>query len=104
MFGMIAKITAKPGSREALLEPLLRGSGAMPGCLSYIVAKDVSHPDVIWVTEAWQSEEHHRASLALPEVKAAISEAMPLIADFEQFARTAPLGGIGLAPVGAADR
>lgn len=96
MFGLIGKIVAKPGSREPLLALLLRGTGQMPGCLSYVIAKDPAQPETIWVTEAWRSEADHRASLTLPEVKRTIAEAMPLIASFESVAKIEPVGGHGL--------
>ncbi len=38
MYGLIGKIMAASVQRDALLAALLEGSGAMPGCLSYIVA------------------------------------------------------------------
>lgn len=100
MYGMIGKITAKPGQRDALARLLLSGSGEMPGCLSYIVAEDATNADVIWVSEAWDSEAHHKASLEIPAVRAAITQAMPLIAGFDTTATTRPLGGIGLPPQG----
>lgn len=84
MYGMIAKIYAQPGTRDELAELVLSGSSEMPGCLSYIVAKDANEGDLIWVTEVWDSAESHKASLALPAVKDAIGRAMPLIAGFEQ--------------------
>lgn len=96
MYGMIAKIYAQPGKRDELIGLVLSGSGDMPGCLSYIVAKDLHEADLIWVTEAWDSEASHKASLTLPAVKEAIGKAMPLIAGFEQGATTEPVGGIGL--------
>jgi quinol monooxygenase YgiN len=41
--------------------------------------------EVIWVTEVWKSAESHAASLKLPTVKEAISEAMPsLTGEFDQ--------------------
>jgi len=45
----------------------------MPGCLSYVVAKDPQHDDALWITEVWDSEASQRASLALPAVRAAIA-------------------------------
>jgi len=96
MYGMIGKITARPGQRAALIALLLDGSADMPGCLSYIVAEDAADADAIWVTEAWDSEASHKASLALPQVKAAIGAAMPLIAGFDTAATTRPVGGKGL--------
>ena len=96
MYGMLGRIKAVPGKREALLALLLESSGGMPGCLSYIVARDLKDPDALWVTEAWDSKEHHDASLKLPQVQAAIAKARPLIAGFDSSAETEPVGGIGL--------
>ena len=48
MYGLIGKITAAPGQRDALAAILLGGTGAMPGCLSYIVATDPSDLDALW--------------------------------------------------------
>jgi quinol monooxygenase YgiN len=96
MYGLIAKMIAVPGQRDALIDLILAGSAGMPGCISYVVAKDAENPDTIWVTEVWDSEESHKASLAIPEVKEAIGKAMPLIAGFEKGATTIPVGGVGL--------
>jgi quinol monooxygenase YgiN len=96
MYGMLGRMKAQPGKRDELLALLLESSGGMPGCLSYIVAKDVKDPDAIWITEAWDSKEHHDASLKLPQVEAAIAKARPLIAGFDSGAETEPVGGIGL--------
>lgn len=96
MYGMLGRMKAVPGKRDALLALLLESSGGMPGCLSYIVAKDVKDPDAIWITEAWDSKEHHDVSLKLPQVQAAIAKARPLIAGFDSGAETEPVGGIGL--------
>lgn len=90
-FGMIGKITAKPGQRDALVRLLLAGTGAMPGNLAYLVAEDRGQADTIWVTEAWDSEASHKASLTLPAVRDAIRQAMPLIAGFDTVATTRPL-------------
>lgn len=96
MIGLINRLRANPGKRGALMEILLRGTGSMPGCRSYVVAEDAEDEDAVWVTEVWDGEDAHRASLSLPDVKAAIAEAGPLIAGFEPMARTRPLGGFGL--------
>ncbi len=98
MYGRIGRIKAASGKRKELLTALLEGSAAMPGCLSYIVAKDIKDPDSIWVTEAWDSKESHDASLKLPQVQAAIAKARPIIAGFDTSAETEPVGGLGLKP------
>jgi quinol monooxygenase YgiN len=89
-------LAATPGQRDALIAILLASAGDMPGCLSYIVAKDPDDPDAIWITEAWTSEELHRASLALPAVQQAIARARPIIAGFRDRFVTEPVGGHGL--------
>ena len=70
--------------------------GGMPGCLSYIVAKDPADSDAIWVTEAWESKSSHEASLSLASVQEAISLGKPLIAGFGERFETEPIGGHGL--------
>jgi quinol monooxygenase YgiN len=97
MYGLIGKITAVEGQRDSLAAILLAGTDAMPGCLSYVVATDPADPNGLWVTEVWDSQESHRASLTLPAVKEAISKGRPLIAGFTNRTETVPLGGSGLA-------
>jgi len=96
MYGMIGKIKAQPGKRAELAAILLEGTGTMPGCLNYVVAEDLSDPDTLVVTEAWDSKQSHDASLKLPQVQAAIAKGRPLIAGFDRVAETVPLGGVGL--------
>ena len=95
MYGLIGKMTALPGQREALTAILLENLGTMPGCLSYIVAHDPADDHAIWVTEVWTDQDAHRASLLVPEVKAAIRRAMQLMATFADAHVTMPVGGIG---------
>jgi quinol monooxygenase YgiN len=96
MYGLISKITAVTGQRDALAAVLLEGTAAMPGCLSYVIATDPTDPDALWVTEVWDSPASHKASLGLPTVKAAIGKGRPLIAGFSNRVETAPIGGQGL--------
>jgi len=101
MYGLIGKITVAPGQRDALAAILLEGTGAMPGCLSYIVATDPSDPDALWITEVWDSQAQHQASLNLPSVQAAIAKGRALIMGFSHRVETTPIGGYGL-PAGKA--
>lgn len=101
MYGLIGKMTVVPGQRDALIAILLEGISGMPGCLSYIVAQDPTDPDAIWVTEVWEDQESHQASLSLPSVQQAITRAKPLITGFGKRFETTPVGGQGL---GAAAR
>jgi quinol monooxygenase YgiN len=97
MYGLIGKMRALPGQRDALIAILLEGTTGMPGCLSYVIAKDKADPDALWITEAWESQERHKASLGLASVQAAIGKGRPLIAGFGERFETEPVGGQGLA-------
>jgi quinol monooxygenase YgiN len=96
MYGLIGKISSIPGQRDALIALLIAGTAGMPGCLSYIVAKDPDDDSGIWVTEVWDSEASHTASLSLATVKEAIAKGRPLIAGFGPRYVTTPIGGHGL--------
>ena len=94
MFGLIGKMRAASGKRSELIAILSGGTQTMPGCISYVVAEDPADADAIWITEVWENEESHKASLQLPEVKAAIAKGRPLIAGFEMSAKTRPVAGV----------
>lgn len=96
MYGLIGKMLVAPGGRETVLEALTGSTAGMPGCLSYIVATDPGDENAIWITEVWDAEESHKASLQLPQVQAAIAKARPLITGFGERFETAPVGGFGL--------
>lgn len=87
---------ASEGKRDELIGIMLEGTGKMPGCLSYVVAKDPSNKDAVWITEVWKDKESHSASLNLESVKAAIAKARPIIAGFGERFETEPVGGFGL--------
>jgi quinol monooxygenase YgiN len=96
MYGLIGKMSAVTGQRDALASILLDSTGAMPGCLSYVIATDPADPDALWITEVWDSAESHKGSLSLPAGQAAIAKAKPLIAGFSNRVETNPIGGYGL--------
>lgn len=97
MYGLIARMTAAAGQRDALSAILLEGTAAMPGCISYVIANDASDPDALWITEVWADKASHQASLTLPAVQAAIGRGRPLIAGFSNRVETVPIGGVGIA-------
>lgn len=93
-YGRIGSLIAAPGQRDALIAALLAGASRMPGCVSYVVARDAGDPNVIWITELWDSQASHAASLALPQVREAIVKAKPLIAGFGQSIITDPVADL----------
>ena len=96
MYGLIGKMLVLPGRRDALIDILVEGLGTMPGCLSYVVARDPADPDTVWVTEVWDSKASHEASLSLASVRDAIARGRPMIAGSGERYETDPVGGHGL--------
>jgi quinol monooxygenase YgiN len=100
LFSMYGKLVAQPGQRDALVAKLLRAAELMEsvkGCLLYVVNTSVDEPDAVWVTEIWQDEAAHGASLSMPGVRTLITETMPLVAGPPEGTRVSPVGGKGLA-------
>ena len=96
MYGLIGKMRSEPGKREELLALILAATTQMPGCLSYIVARDPADTTAIWITEVWTDAESHKASLTLPEVQAAIARARPLVTGFDIQIETEPVSGVSM--------
>jgi quinol monooxygenase YgiN len=96
MYGLIGQMKAAPGKRDELVAILAESTGGMPGCLSYIVARDAADPDALWITEVWTDKDSHAGSLKLPAVQAAIARARPIIAGFGHRFETVPVGGVGV--------
>ena len=96
MYGLINKVNAVPGQRDALVAILLEGTQGMPGCLSYVVAIDQADANALWITEVWDTQESHKASLSLPAVQAAIAKGRAMIAGFSSRVETVPIGGHGV--------
>jgi quinol monooxygenase YgiN len=98
-FGMFGKITAVEGKRDQLVGILLAAAKAMNSleeCELYIVSVKDDEPNAIWVTEVWQDEHAHQASLSLDAVKMLIQQGRPLIEAMETIQTFSPQGGKGL--------
>lgn len=93
MYGLIGKMLATEGKRQELLDIMLTGMVEMPGCLSYVIALDPTAKNALWITEVWESQELHHASLQLAGVQATIAKARPFIAGFGERFETEPVGG-----------
>lgn len=80
-FANYGRLGAKPGERDRLAAILIRPSAELEavGCQLYEVGVSDDDPDGVHVIELWESPEAHRASLELESVRAAITEAMPLL-------------------------
>ncbi len=97
-YGRFGTLTARPGHRDTIVALLLRDVQELKdvGCDLYVVNISPERPDTVWVTEVWTSPEAHRASLALPSVKQAIAEAMPLLTGEFESVEFSVVGGLGL--------
>jgi quinol monooxygenase YgiN len=80
-FANVGTLETKPGQRDAVVSILVRPMAGLKeaGCLLYEVGVSDTAPDTVFVCELWESPEAHRASLGLDSVRAAITEAMPLL-------------------------
>ena len=96
MHGLISKVNAVPGKRDALVAILVEGTQAMPGCLSYVIATEPADANALWITEVWDTQASHKASLSLPAVQAAIAKGRAMIAGFSNRVETVPIGGHGV--------
>ena len=99
MFGVYGKLTAHPGQRDALVEQLLRAAELIKSaqsCRLWVVNTSLAQPEAVWVTELWESEAEHDASLSLPGVREHIQQVMPLLAALSERIDLRPVGGIGL--------
>jgi quinol monooxygenase YgiN len=94
---MHGRFKAQPGQGDALAAILLEAADTLranDACLLYVVNREDA--ETIWVTEAWMDRAAHAASLDVPEAKAQIARAMPLIAGVDNRVEFEPLGGKGL--------
>lgn len=66
------------------------------GCSLYVVGVSSADPNVIWVTEVWESKAAHDASLSLPEVRASVELAMPLLTGEFTRQELDVVGGLGV--------
>jgi quinol monooxygenase YgiN len=93
MDGLIAKISAVPGQRDALIAILAAGSASMPGCLSYVVFERSEDESGIWITEMWDSETKSHGVVDTANRQGGDHQGRPLIARFGPRYVTTAIGG-----------
>ena len=98
LYGYIGSMRTREGRRDEVIAILLGGADALraAGCQLYAVCTDPADADVIWVSEIWESAEKHDASLQLPETKAAIGQAMPMLTGEFTRQELSVVGGLGV--------
>ncbi|MEU7800341.1 antibiotic biosynthesis monooxygenase [Micromonospora arborensis] len=97
-YGYIGSMKTKPGRRDDVVGILLSGVDGLreAGCDLYVVSVSDTDDVTIWVSEVWQSKEKHDTSLQLPETKAAIGKAMPMLTGEFTSQEVSVRGGLGL--------
>ena len=97
-YGYLGSMTTKAGHRAEVVDILVSGADGLraAGCELYVVSVDDADDVTIWVSEVWLSKEHHDASLRLPETKAAIARAMPMLTGEFTSREVTVVGGLGV--------
>lgn len=97
-YGYIGSMRVRDGCRDDVISILLSGADGLraAGCQLYAVCTAPGDADIIWVTEIWESAERHEASLQLPETKAAIATAMPMLTGEFTRQELTVVGGLGV--------
>jgi quinol monooxygenase YgiN len=97
-YGRIGSMKAKPGRRDDVVAILLGAAGGLreAGCDLYVVGVSDADDDTIWVSEVWRTKQHHDGSLQLPETRAAIGEAMPMLTGEFTGHELTVAGGLGV--------
>jgi quinol monooxygenase YgiN len=97
-YGYIGSMKVKPGHRAEVVALLVAGADSLrkAGCDLCVVTESATDEDTVWVSEVWESKEHHDASLQLPEVEASIGKVMPLLTGEFTRQETHVAGGLGI--------
>jgi len=97
-YGYIGSMKARPGCRDDVVSILLSGTDGLraAGCQLYVVSVATDDDDTIWVSEVWDSKEQHDASLQLPQTRAAIGRAMPMLTGEFSSREVTVAGGLGV--------
>lgn len=94
-FGMQAVITAQPDKANDLALLLLEAAKLLAAdekCECYSVQQSIADPEKIYISEVWENEQAHKASLTNPAIREVITKAMPFIASMNA-TPTTYLGG-----------
>jgi len=99
LYGLHGRIVATPGDGDDLVALLLEGADGladMEGCRLYVISRDPTDRDSVWITEVWSDRAAHDASLKDERVREVIRRARPLIASMPDSMELLPVGGKGL--------
>jgi quinol monooxygenase YgiN len=97
-YGYIGTMKTRPGHRDDVVAILVGGADGLraAGCHLYVVGVAADDDVTVVVSEVWESKAHHDDSLRLPEAKAAIARAMPMLTGEFESREVSVLGGLGV--------
>lgn len=99
-YGLHGKLTATEENIDKLSSILLEASqlvSTAKGCRLYLVSRDLTDKNSIWITEVWDTKEDHDNSLKVPGVRELISQAVPILISPPQKGQELEiLGGTGI--------
>jgi quinol monooxygenase YgiN len=90
-WGLLGRMIAQPGKREALIAALQESSRGVPGKLLYLIQLEQDDPDAFWINEVWTCKAAYDACLGLPQVLLGMERCGPLLAGIEHRIETIPL-------------
>ena len=96
---LIAKITAKDGERDALVEAFqtaLRTAESEPGTLTYILHTDDTDPNLVWFYELYADKAALAAHGGSEAMKALGGAIAPFLGGKPELIGITPIGGKGL--------
>jgi quinol monooxygenase YgiN len=93
-----AKMMVKSGKRDEVIQRLnevIEILKRTPGCIYYLIGT-TEEPDVIWISELWDSKEAKDALGRSPETAKTMQELMPFVESVTDQAITTIVGGFGI--------
>ena len=92
--GFHATMTARPGRGDELVRLLLAApSLADEDCVVFLVGRSAGHPDTVFVTEGWSSQEAHTRFFASAPAQELVAALQPLLAGESEYVDELPVGG-----------
>jgi quinol monooxygenase YgiN len=92
--GFHATMTARPGKGDDVVQLLLNApSLAHDDCVVFLVGRSTAHPDTVYVTEGWTSEQAHRTFFATEPAQALVAALEPLLTGESRYTDEMPVGG-----------
>ncbi len=91
-WGLLGRMTAKPGKRAELIAALQESSANVPGKLLYLIQLEAGDADAFWINEVWESKAAYDACLAMPQTGDWGAKLAPLLVGIEHRTETVPLG------------